>query len=922
MTPGGYAGRFLAFVVGRCAARPLVTVLLSLALAGGAAAYTWHSLGFVTSSLRLLPQNERYVVLLREYLRDFGELNDIVVAVEAPTPDVAKAFASRLAGDLQQGGLGARITYRIDPAYFDRRGLLYLSVDELTRLRDRLFDYEEFVETYAARPTLGQLLESLNRQLAGAMVSGFFDLGLGGDRSSDLRFLESVVEQTAAAAAGTPVPFVSPWSAAFSLGRLDDPDAGYFFSADRRTLFLFVQQRRQEGDFTDNRDRIAAIRAAVARLVAAHPGVQAGVTGAPAISNDEMATAFADSKVATLLAVAATLVLLLVAFRRTAAPLLMLAALGTSLAWSIGVVTLTVGHLSIFSVMFISIVVGIGIDYGIYFLFRYDEELGYGAGHAEALARTAERTGPGMLLGALTAAGAFFVLMLTDFQGIREFGFVAGTAILMAFLAMVTLFPALLVLVDRRPATVWMARAWGPTVSLQAGWLVWVTRYRGTVLAGAAALTALALWAAPRVDFNYNMLALQAHGVESVAWEERILARAGRSGFTALASASTLDELARKQEAFAALPVVSKVESVLLVVPDRQEEKIRLVGQLAPVVAPLRARALPSELDPGALRGPLETLRRRLGIIVEEAGDDEARGKVRRVRERVDGALRALAGGAPGPGASQALERLQFAVARDFADKLDRFRSNLSPRPIAAADIPAELRDRYVGRSGRFLLRIHPAVDIWQRPSAERFVRSLRGVDPDVTGPPVTSYEAIRYIRHGYYFGTLYALILVAGITLAVLRSVMGTLVALAPLGLGVLWTLGAMQVLGLEFNLANVWALPLVIGTSAEFGLNLFVRFLEEREDGGPPLARSVVMAVVLNGLTTLAGFASLLVAHHRGIFGLGLLLSIGVTAALVASLAVLPVLLRLLYGGPAGRLPRAVAPLEVEARAGRDAR
>lgn len=922
MTPGGRVGRILAFVVAVCAARPVVTVVVALVLAAGGAAYTWRALSFVTSNLRLLPQHERYVVLMREYLRDFGELNDIVVAVEAPTPDVAKVFAARLAGDLRQGGLDARITYRIDPAYFEQRGLLYLSVDELTRLRDRLFDYEEFVETYAGRPTLPQLLESLNQQLANAMVSGFFDLGLAGDRSSDLRFLESVIEQTAAAAAGTPLPFVSPWSAAFSLGRLDDPDAGYFFSSDRRTLFLFVQQRRQEGDFTDNRGRIAAIRAAVARLAPAYPGVAAGVTGAPAISNDEMATAFADSELATLLAVGGTLVLLLLAFRRIGAPLLMLTSLGVSLLWSMGVVTLTVGHLSIFSVMFISIVLGIGIDYGIYFLFRYDEELKGGAGHAAALARTAERTGPGMLLGALTAAGAFFVLMLTDFQGIREFGFVAGLAIFMAFVAMVTLFPALLVLADRRSAATWTPRTSPPSAHAPSGWLMRITRYRGTILAAAVSLTALALWTAPRVDFNYNMLALQAHGVESVAWEERILARAGRSGFTALATAPTLEELARKQDAFAALPTVSKVESVLLVVPERQDEKIRLIAQFAPLVGSVRPRRLPAELDPAALRAPLETLRRRLGIIAAEAGDEKARAEVGRVRDRVDGVLRTLAGGDPGARPRQALERLQAAVARDFADKLDRFRSSLSPRPIAAADIPPELRDRYVGQSGRFLLRIHPAVDIWQRPTAERFVRSLRGVDPDVTGPPVTSYEAIRYVRHGYYFGTLCALLLVGGVTLAVLRSVVGMLVALTPLGLGVLWTLGSMHLLGLEFNLANVWALPLIIGTSAEFGLNLFVRFLEEREGGGPLLARSVVMAVVLNGVTTLAGFASLLVAHHRGIFGLGMLLTIGVTTALVASLAVLPVLLRLLFKDPPARAPRTAGAVAAEVPAGGAAR
>jgi len=153
-----------------------------------------------------------------------------------------------------------------------------------------------------------------------------------------------------------------------------------------------------------------------------------------------------------------------------------------------------------------------------------------------------------------------------------------------------------------------------------------------------------------------------------------------------------------------------------------------------------------------------------------------------------------------------------------------------------------------------------------------------------------------------------YAIVLVTAITWALLRSVRGTLLSLSPLALGVLWTLGFMDVFGLQFNLANVWALPLIIGTAAEYGLNIFVRYLEGRDDGGPALPRSTVMAVVLNGLTTIAGFGSLMIAHHRGIFGLGLLLTIGAAASLVASLAVLPVLIRLLAArAPA---PRAVSP------------
>jgi hypothetical protein len=884
-------GRALAAMAEASSRRPLLTVLISLVLAVAAVAYTVHALTFITSNLRLLPQRARYVVLLKEYQRDFGELNDVVVVVEAPSPDESKRFAARLAQTLVGRGLDASgITYRVDPAYFEGRGLLYLSRDELVKLRDRLFDYQEFIESYAAHPTLPQLLDGLNQQIANSMALGFFDLGLSASGATDLRFLEAVIDQLSARLEGR-ASYMSPWSTAFSVGRLDDPDAGYYFSGDKHWLFMFVQQRREAGSFADSRGTIRTVREAVRSLAREFPNVQAGVTGGPAIANDEMATAFDDSKIATLLAFAAMVALLVGAFRLVVKPLLMAAALVVSLGWSMGIITLVVGHLSIFSVMFISIVVGIGTDYGIYFLYRYEEELARVSAAGAALRRTAERAGPGMLLGALTATGAFFVLMLTDFQGIREFGFVAGTAILMAFVAMITLFPALLALADRRGSA---ALAQGAAPIASARWLERLVRYRNSILAGALALTLFAVWGAIQVDFSYNMLKLQAKGVESVVWEERILAKAGRSGFAALTTAATLDELRRKQVAFAALPSVSKVESVLMLVPDEQPEKVKIVQQFAPLVAPVQVKPA-TALDASDLRRPLETLRRRLRLVTDE-GSDKAKREVQPVLAKLEALLGELPGAAS-PATSGALQQLQEQIARDFADKLTSFQKSLVPRLVEPGDAPPELRHRYIGQSGRYLLRIHPAVDIWQQAGADRFVGDLRRVDPDVTGPPVTSFEAIRLIRHGYFQGTVYALLLVTIVTGVLLRSARGTALALVPLGLGVVWTIGFMHVFDLEFNLANVWALPLIIGTAAEFGLNIYIRFQEGRDTGGPQLARSTVMAVALNGLTTMAGFSSLMVAHHRGIFGLGLLLTVGMITSIVASLAVLPVLLRMCF-------------------------
>ncbi|MBI4591198.1 MAG: MMPL family transporter, partial [Candidatus Rokubacteria bacterium] len=675
----------------------------------------------------------------------------------------------------------------------------------------------------------------------------------------------------------------------------------YFFSEDKRFLFVFVEPLSQKDSFTDNQEVIGAIRAAITRLREEFPGVRAGVTGAPALANDEMVTAFRDSQLALALAFAATLGLLVVRFRRVGTPLLLLATLTASLAWSVGIVTLTVGHLNIFSVMFLPIVVGVGIDYGTYLFFRYEEELGPGRPAAGALARAAASTGPGILLGAATASGTFYVLVLTEFRGIQEFGFVSGTAILAAFVAMLTLFPALLVLAERRRARPRGAGTMGAGLVLL---LERLARRPAAVLGFAGLLTVASLWGLHGVEFDYKLLNLQASGTESVIWEEKLLADAGRSGFVALSTTRTLEEVRRKREAFQALHSVSRVETILKLIPDRQPEKIGLIREFAPLVEGVRFGE-PGALDARQLRTALRTLERRMDLAVTEAPG--ASPEIRAVLMEVRRLLESLDRKPPGP-IRTALEPFQAEVYRDFVNKFRKLQRNLDPRPLGPDDAPPELRQKYVGRSGLFLLRIHPGVDIWSREGAERFVRDLRSVEPDATGSAVINYEAIRLMEKGYSQGMLLASLLVGGLSILLLGRLREAMLALAPLGLATLWTVGLVYLLGLKFNLANVWGLPLVFGTAAEYGLNVVVRWMEARAHGGPVLARSTVMAVVLNGLTTIAGFGSLMVADHRGIFSLGLLLTIGAGASLIASLVVLPALINL-FGQP--------TPLPVQERA-----
>jgi uncharacterized protein len=888
-------GRHLRRLVRAACAHPRLTLLAAVALAVVSVVYAATTLTFATSTRALMPRNLPFIERYGEFDREFGDLDDLAIVVEAPSLPEATVYANRLVREVKAAHVPlSRLSYRIDPKQFEGRALLYLSTDKLKEIRDRIFDYQDFMESFAARPTLDQLVDGVATQLAHAFVGGFLDLGLSDSKGSlDLKFIHDLVAQIGNRL-DRPGPYHSPWGALFSVGG-DSAGAGYFLSDDQRLLFILAQPETAAGSFTGDRAAIEGIRDVVAHLKREFPDINVGVTGKPALSNDEMTAAFRDSERATLLAFALTLALLLVAFVRVGKPIVMLGVLALGLCWSIGVATLVIGHLSLFSVMFISIVIGIGIDYGIYFLFRYEEELFLGRNLKEAIEITAARSGPGVLVGAITAAATFYVLVLTDFRGIQELGFIAGSAILLSWVAMMTVFPATLVLIDRRHAN--RPRNSVPRAialeSIRVPFVERFTTYPRTILAAAGLLAAAAALALGSVGFDYNLLNLQAHGTESVTWEKKILATSGRSGFAALDSADSLEELHAKQQAFRKLRTVSEVDSALLLIPDEQPEKLKIIADFAPIVAPVRV-SRPMSVDVDRLVTALETLKRRFEIAAGEAPPGDTQRELTRVAEDI-GRLVIKLRQSDRNDAEAALALLQRQVYRDFVTSFQRLQSNLNPRMVGLADVPPEIKRKFISDRGRFLLQIHPAVNIWDRDGAARFVAELRTVDPDVTGTPIITYEAIRLMERAYKQGTLYAIILVSGLTALMLRRARETLLALSPLALGMIWTAGLMYVFNLKFNLGNVFGLPLILGAASEYGLNIVLRFMEGRDHGGPLIARSTIMAVLVNGLTNVVGFGSLMLADHRGIYGLGLLLTLGTAASLVAALIVLPVLLRL---------------------------
>jgi hypothetical protein len=207
------------------------------------------------------------------------------------------------------------------------------------------------------------------------------------------------------------------------------------------------------------------------------------------------------------------------------------------------------------------------------------------------------------------------------------------------------------------------------------------------------------------------------------------------------------------------------------------------------------------------------------------------------------------------------------------------------------------LRDRFVGLTGKLLLQVYPRTNIWQRTNQKNFVNDLRTIDPNVTGTPVQLYEYTSLLKNSYERAALYSLAAIAILVFIHFKGLGSVILSLLPVGIGTLWLVGLMGVFHIPFNPANIMTLPLVIGIGVTNGIHILNRFAEEHTPD--ILSRSTGKAVLVSGLTAIAGFGSLILAKHRGIHSLGCVMSVGIATCMIAALTFLPALLNLLGRG-----------------------
>jgi predicted RND superfamily exporter protein len=206
-----------------------------------------------------------------------------------------------------------------------------------------------------------------------------------------------------------------------------------------------------------------------------------------------------------------------------------------------------------------------------------------------------------------------------------------------------------------------------------------------------------------------------------------------------------------------------------------------------------------------------------------------------------------------------------------------------------------DLRDRYVGTGGEYLVRAFARESLWDYDSLGRFTTAAAAVDPKATGKAFRTHEGLKQMKVGFEWAGLYALAAIILVLALDFRRVAGLLLGLFPLAVGIAFTLGLVALCGVALNPANMIALPIIVGVGVDNGVHVLHDYRSRDRRFAYRLGAATGRGVLVAGLTTVLGFGTMLTARHEGMASLGLALTIGVSCCMVAALVLLPAMLHL---------------------------
>lgn len=817
-----------------------------------------------SNQLDLISQDLEEVKDVKQVIDMVGGSGFLMVALRSEDEAALKRTADDLAKIMQDDKENVRnVSYKLPVEFIQQNMVLFVQTEDLVEGKRRIMAF---------------LRDKLKR-------SNPFFIDLGGSEPVKLDMQDLVDKYS-------------------SIGKKSIRD-DYNISTDKKMLLLLVKPLWDTTEIGKTKDYLDRLKGQIDaystqpgsvklvedyKLMGDDKTIAYGFTGSYKTTVDDSYAIEESLEPVTLIALGSIFIITIIFFRKLAPTFLVVIGTVVGTIYTLGFTYATVGELNMITSILGGILLGFGIDYGIHFVFRTRLELGAGKPYDVAIRDAVMNAGRPAAVAAVVTAGSFFVLMVSEFRGFSQFGFLAGAGTLILGLTLFCWSASILVLAGRLnpelPQKLIGVMKPPPTNSATTGKELRIPKPK-LVLGISTAIVALICAAAvpwagseepPKgvelgfferlkygVSFNYNTRALIPDGMSSVLLQDEINERFNISSDPMAIYTKDLDEaegvyreLTQNPDKY---PSIDQVVSIFTFVP------------------------------------PAETAAANAKVLEEWKAE------------------------------MQQLEDEGFSVAAlppEMQTNADFFKKVLDAKPFDVHGVPsnytAQFRNLPTAKPENhgYLTYIYASVDLMDGQKMLAFSDETKVIkasytpgkfDQDAWDPKAPTVEKeFRAAGATQLYARLARIVLWDGKVTVVLtalwilamhfldfRNVKLALASVIPLGVGVAMMLGIMALTGLRLNFMNIIILPILLGFGVSHGLYLLHRFLE----GTSPLValRSVGAAVASSTLTAVVAFAALLAAAHNGLRSMGLVACIGLITTLVVSFTVLAAVMQLMY-------------------------
>ncbi|HEY7000262.1 MAG TPA: MMPL family transporter [Candidatus Udaeobacter sp.] len=501
------------------------------------------------------------------------------------------------------------------------------------------------------------------------------------------------------------------------------------------------------------------------------------------------------------------------------------------------------GRLSMISVGFCAILVGLGVDFAILTIGRYHQARSDGEPHRQAIATSVAKLGRAVFFGALTTAVGFLALVLSGSMAFSELGVLIAIGIFVAGLFMCSI---LFLFVRERQAAIrhdWLFES-------VRNYVRWTVRKPAPMLFFSTALllilTAIGFSPVPPLHFEASARSLQPKNIHASYALETIMGK---------------------------MPV--RWEPVLGIVraADPQDlhdywQKIVAHWRDLQAAGKIKSFSTPAALCPSPKW--MQTNREQLSAINFTAA-----------RETLEQTLD-----------TEGFSRDSFMPAFKLLDDLQQLTNPNASLPNWRTELPKSstwwfVIDRYFGHDPTlttgFVTTNEPVLLHAQSKDLERDL-AVPGVPMILSGWSYALADLLPWSHHQLL--VISALMAIFDISLLALlyRDLRLWTIQVITLAFGLGAMIASMKLAHIDLNLLNVLSFRLVLAIGVDYGIYLVLVWQKTHEIEHD--VAGVLKPVLLAGLTAVSGFGSLALAQNPALTGLGIACAIGIFWSLIATI------------------------------------